>query len=186
MDTGPEWVAHPPTVDVYNYVRAESDLNFKRYAEELGAFGKFVHQREPYSVEEQITQSGNRDTIYSFGVFDLSRSPLTVTLPDSQGRYMSVMLVSEDHDIYPAKYAPVTWTIRQEDIGTRYIMLGVRTFADPNSVEDMKKAHHLQDLIKVEQKDKGDFSGLPEWDKKKMLELRKAFNTLGSSLAKRF
>jgi hypothetical protein len=176
----PEWVAQPPKVDVYNYVRAESDLQYKRYA--AYGFGKFWHNREPYDVENQVTVSGNRDTIYSIGVFDLSKSPLTITLPETQGRYMSLLVNSQNHDIYPAKYAPGTWTLTEDEIETRYIMLTVRTFADPNDPEDMAAAHKLQDMINVEQEDKGDLSGLSDWDKEKVVELRKAFNTLGSSL----
>lgn len=178
----PDWVAQPPTVDVYNYVRAETDLQFLGYSEKYQAFGKFTHSRKPYDVNKQVTQSGNRDTLYSFGVFDLSRSPLTIELPDTHGRYMSLMPVSQDHDIYPALYAPGKWTFTQEDIGTRYIMFGIRTFADPNSKDDLAKAHALQDKVRIIQSDSGDLSGLPKWDEDKMMELRKYFNGLGSTL----
>ena len=67
-------------VDVYSYVRAETDLQFKGYAQRFHAFGKFAHGRDHYPIDNQVTHSGNRDTIYSFGVFDLT-TPLTVTLP---------------------------------------------------------------------------------------------------------
>ena len=167
-------------VNVYDYVRAETDLQFKKYAEGMNCFGKFNHSRQPYSVEKQLTHSGNRDTIYSFGVFDLT-SPLTITLPDPKGRYMSLMVVSEDHDIYPGLYAPGSWTFTQEEIGTRYIMIGVRTFADPDDLEDMKIAHQLQDAIRVEQEDPGRLE-VPNWNEKDILKLRKAANVLGSSV----
>ncbi len=62
-------------VDVYNYVRAESDLQFKGYAERYGAFGKFTHSREAYSVENQITQSGNRDTLYFYNNVTARKNP---------------------------------------------------------------------------------------------------------------
>ena len=167
-------------VNVYDYVRAETDLQFKKYAEGMNCFGKFNHSRQPYSVEKQLTHSGNRDTIYSFGVFDLT-SPLTITLPDSKGRYMSLMVVSEDHDIYPGLYAPGSWTFTQEEIGTRYIVIVVRTFADPDDLEDMKIAHQLQDAIRVEQEDPGRLE-VPNWNEKDILKLRKAANVLGSSV----
>ncbi|WP_419605239.1 DUF1214 domain-containing protein [Thiolapillus sp.] len=145
----PDWVAQPPKVDVYNYDRAETDLQFKGYSEKYKAFGKFAHSRKPYDVHKQVTQSGNRDTLYSFGVFDLSKSPLTIELLE---------------------------------IGTRYIMFGIRTFADPNSKEDLARAHKLQDAMRVSQSDPGDLSGIPDWNEKKMMELRKDFNNLGSTL----
>ncbi len=179
----PAWEHHAPTVDAFNYVRAETDMQFRGYADRFRAFGKFAHGRKHYPIDNQVTQSGNRDTIYSFGVFDLSKSPLTVTLPETNGRYMSLMLISEDHDIYPAYYAPGTWTFTQEEIGTRYIMLGIRTFADPNSEADMKEAHALQDRVVTKQKDKGDLSGVAQWNEKQMLALRKSYNELGSTLS---
>jgi hypothetical protein len=46
--------------------------------ESLNNFGKFHHDRKPYDVDNQVTIRGNRDTLYSFGVFDL-RSPLTIS-----------------------------------------------------------------------------------------------------------
>ena len=178
----PQWVAQAPKVDVYNYVRAETDAQFLGYIAKYDAFGRFAHARKPYDVHKQVTMSGNRDTLYSFGVFDLSRSPLTITLPETGGRYMSLMLVSQDHDIYPAYYAPGKWTFTREEIGTRYIMLGIRTFADPNSDKDLRVAHRLQDAVKVEQRSKGDPSGMPKWNVKEMLRLRQAFDVLGSTL----
>ena len=118
----PLWDHQAPTVDAFNYVRAETDLQLKGYAKKYKAFGKFVHSRKAYDVHKQVTQGGNRDTLYSFGVFDLSKSPLTVELPKTNGRYMSMMIVSQDHDVFPARYAPGKWTITQKEIGTRYII----------------------------------------------------------------
>ncbi len=176
----PDWVSQPPTVDVYNYVRAETDIQFERYAK--AGFGKLAHSREAYDVHNQVTLSGNRDTLYSMGIFDLSKSPLTITMPDTEGRYMSLQVVSQDHDVYPALYAPGTWTFTEEEIGTRYVLVNVRTFADPNDPEDMAAAHRMQDAIEVKQAGKGDLSGLPEWNEDQMLKIRKAFNALGSTL----
>ena len=86
----------PVRVTADNYVRAETDFQMKGYIEKLNCFGKFTHSRKPYDVENQVTVRGNRDTLYSFGVFDLT-SPLTITLPDTRGRYQSLMVVNQDH-----------------------------------------------------------------------------------------
>ena len=88
----------------------------KGYIENLDCFGKFTHSRKPYDVENQVTVRGNRDTLYSFGVFDL-KSPLTVTLPDPEGRYQSIMIVSQDHSIW-GLYGPKTGTLTEEKVGT--------------------------------------------------------------------
>ena len=153
----------------------------KGYSSKPFTFGQLTHGRKAYDVNHQVTISGNRDTIYSFGVFDLSKSDLTIEMPDSKGKYMTLMPLSQDHDIYPGLNAPGTYTFKESEIGTRYILFVVRTLCDPNDPKDMERAHKLQDGIKVTQKDKGDMSGIKDWDEKSMLEMRKAYNTLGSA-----
>ena len=39
----------------------------------------------------------------------------------------------------------------RETVGTRYIVLPIRTLVDPTNPEDLKQVHALQDAIKVEQ-----------------------------------
>jgi hypothetical protein len=128
-------------VTAHNYVRAESDFQMKGYVESFKSFGKFHHSRKPYDVDNQITIRGNRDTLYSFGVWDLT-SPVTITLPDPKGRYQSLMIVSQDHSI-SVVYGPKKVTLTEESVGTRYALLTVRTFADPDDEQDMKAAINL-------------------------------------------
>ena len=177
----PKWDHQAPVVDAYNFVRAETDMQMKGYSSAPFKFGEFTHGRKAYDVNHQVTLSGNRDTIYSFGVFDLSKSDLTITLPDSKGKYMTLMPISQDHDIYEGLNAPGTYTFKQSEIGTRYMAFVIRVLMDPNDPKDMERAHKLQDAVKVAQSDKGDMSGLKEWDKKSMLAMRKAYNALGSA-----
>jgi hypothetical protein len=175
----PAWDAQAPKVDAYNFVRAETDIQMKRYG--AAGFGKFGHSRKAYDIDNQITLSGNRDTIYSFGVFDLSKSDLTITMPDSKGKYMTLMPISQNHDVYRGLNAPGTYTFKQSEIGTRYMVFVIRVLMDPNDAKDMVRAHKLQDGVKVSQTDIGDMSGLQEWNEKEMLVMRKAYNTLGSA-----
>jgi len=51
------------TVNISNFVRAESDMQFKGYVAKAGQTGKLVHLREVYSVENHVTIRGNRDTL---------------------------------------------------------------------------------------------------------------------------
>ena len=92
------WAEDVVKVTADNYVRAETDYQVKTYVDDLGCFGKFIHSRKPYDVDNQVTVRANRDTLYSFGVFDLT-SPVTIMLPDPKGRYQSLMLISQDHSI---------------------------------------------------------------------------------------
>ena len=45
-------------------------------------FGKYVHHRDLYPVEAPIVRP-NRDTLYSFSIFDLEAGPVTITLPNA-------------------------------------------------------------------------------------------------------
>jgi hypothetical protein len=138
---GPAVAQDPVKVTADNYVRAESDFQMKSYIESYKSFGKFHHNRKPYDVNNQITIRGNRDTLYSFGVWDL-RSPVTITLPDTKGRYQSLLIVSQDHSIW-SFYGPRTGTLTEEKVGTRYALLALRTFMDPNDEQDMQEAYRL-------------------------------------------
>ena len=69
-----------PEVTITNYVRAESDFQMGGYVGQMDCFGRLVHVRTPYDVHHQVTVRANRDTLYSWGVFDLI-TPLTVHLP---------------------------------------------------------------------------------------------------------
>jgi hypothetical protein len=149
-------------VTVKNFTRAESDLYFGRTVK-LGGFGKFYHYRTPTPIEEQEVVRMNRDTLYSAAVFDLDGGPITITLPDAGKRFMSLLIISEDHYAPLLVYAPGSFTMTKQQVGTRYIMAAIRTLADPNNPADVKAANALQDKILVKQGDIGKFE-VPNWD----------------------
>lgn len=169
------------SVNVLNYVRAESDMQFKAYAAKAGGTGKLLNSREVYSVEHQVTIRGNRDTLYSFGVYDLT-SPVTVIMPESPDRFLSLLAIDQDmyNPVLKNGSGEVTLTIG--NVGTRYVMLLFRTFVDPNSPEDMKKAHALQDAIEIKQASPGKLE-VPDWDEESLVATRKTLNELASKLA---
>src|SRR5215472_8487828 len=76
--------AVPVTIDNYN--RAQSDVYFGQTVK-AGAFGKFRHGRELAPVVSRGIVRPNRDTLYSFAVFDFDAGPVTVTLPDAGKRF---------------------------------------------------------------------------------------------------
>src|SRR5690606_35611372 len=106
----------------------------------------------------------NRDTIYSSAVFDLDAGPVELTLPDGGDRFISAMLVNEDHFNPQVYYEPGTYTLTRDDAGTRYLMVGVRTLADPNDADDMKQANALQDRILASQPGGPGTFEVPAWD----------------------
>jgi len=176
---GPAVAQDPVKVTADNYVRAESDFQMKGYIESYNNFGKFHHNRKPYDVNNQITIRGNRDTLYSFGVWDLT-SPVTITLPDTKGRYQSLMIVSQDHSIW-SFYGPRTGTLTKEKVGTRYALLALRTFMDPNDEQDMQEAYRLQNAVVVKQADIGKFE-VPNWNKEEVEQMRNTINVVAATV----
>lgn len=163
-------------VNALNYVRAESDTQFKGYVAKAGGIGKFLNLREVYSVENQTTIRGNRDTLYSVGVYDLTE-PVTIIKPDSPDRFQSLLVIDQDQYNPVLKNGGGEVTLSIDSVGTRYAMVLFRTFCDPNDPEDMKKAHALQDAIQIKQASPGELE-LPDWDQKSLLETRQIFNDL--------
>lgn len=163
-----------------NYIRAESDLQFGSYAKSAGGVGKLMHMREVYSVEDQVTIRGNRDTLYSFVVLDLT-SPATITKPDTAGRFQSLLVVSQDHYNPVLKHGQGEVTLSMDSVGTRYAMALFRTFCNPNDADDMKQAHAMQDAIQIKQAAPGELE-LPDWDQESLLAVRAELNSMAASL----
>ncbi len=159
----------PVTVD--NFVRAETDFYLQRRADD-GYFGKIVPLRETIPIDNQPVVRGNRDTLYSYGVFDLL-TPVTITMPDSGARFQSLRLINQDHYIIQNSYDAGSFTLTQEDVGTRYLYVAVRTLVDPDDPEDVKAAHEMQDRVTYEQADVGVLD-LPDWNAEQRDALRKA------------
>lgn len=169
----------PLRVTVDNFDRAESDMYFARFVEQ-GGFGKFQHERELASIDNQTVVRLNRDTLYSFGVFDLNAGPVTVALPEVGKRFMSLQVINEEQYAPEVYYAPGSFTVTEEQAGTRYVALAVRTFVDPSDPADLKAVHSLQDAIKVEQKEKGVFI-VPSWDAESRDKIRQALLALAAA-----
>jgi hypothetical protein len=168
-------------VTVENFIRAESDLYFGNVVKE-GSFGKFTHRREPAAIDNQTVIRLNRDTLYSSAVFDLDAGPVTITMPDAGKRFMSLMVVNEDHYVPSVTYDPGPHVFTKEKIGTRYMLAGVRTLVDPADPKDVAQVHVLQDGIKAAQVGVGKFE-IPNWDQASQKKVRDALLVLASTMA---
>jgi hypothetical protein len=165
-------------VTVDNFVRAETDTTFGRYVK-MGALGKFLHIRQPTPIDKQDVIRMNRDTLYSIGVFDLA-TPVTIVKPASQGRFQSMMVISQDHSILPIEHGVGEFTLTKEKVGTRYMVVIFRTFVDANDLADIKVANALQERIAVRQATQGTFE-VPDWDQASLKKVRDAVNVLAAT-----
>jgi hypothetical protein len=179
IETSP--AADPVPVTVDNFTRAETDMYFGNSVAD-GGFGKLHHFRKPMPIEAQRVIRANRDTLYSSGVFDLDAGPVTVTLPDSGGRFMSMQVFDEDEYVVEVSYGGQPRTYTRERVGTRYMMVGIRTLVlHPEDPADLGEVHVLQNSIRVEQKAHGAFE-TPSWDPVSQKTVREALLSLAGTL----
>ena len=168
-------------VTVTNFPRAETDMYFGGMVKG-GALGKFTHSREPANIDNQTIIRMNRDTLYSQAVFDLDAGPVTITMPDAGKRFMSVMIVDQDHYVPAVYYGAGTHTLTKESIGTRFVAAAVRTLVDPADPKDLEEVHALQDGLKASQKDVGKFE-VPTWDQASQKKVRDALLVLNTTIS---
>ncbi|RUM95107.1 DUF1254 domain-containing protein [Pseudaminobacter arsenicus] len=167
----------PVTPD--NFIRAESDMYFASSAKEAGGLGKLLHRREVVPVDKQPVVRPNRDTLYSSGVFDLDAGSVTITMPGAGGRFMSLQAFNQDHYVVGnVLYDPGSYTFDTRKVGTRYMLVGIRTLVDPNDVQEV---HELQDAIRIDQQSAGTLE-LPDWDRTSQKKVRNALLMLNETL----
>jgi hypothetical protein len=163
-----------------NFVRAETDLYFGNAVRD-GGFGKFIHIRELMPLDRQLVVRSNRDTLYSTGVFDLDAGPVTITLPDAGGRFMSMQVITEDHYAPAVFYGHGEHTLDRGGLETRYVMAALRILVDPSDEADLAIVHALQDAVAVRQADTGGFD-IPKWDPVSQKAVRDALVQLGATV----
>lgn len=169
-----------------HFYRVETDRYFSNIVAG-GGFGKFVHSRLPARPGRETVVRMQQDTLYSVAVVDLRAGPVTVTLPETDGRFQSLMPLSQDHDVFPCCYGPGEFTFLGEAVGTRYMALLLRTFMNANDKSDVEAANSLQDVVALQQGQVGEFM-VPEWDQEELTKIRDAakvlFSTYGMSSGK--
>src|ERR1700753_3732344 len=136
-------------VNVDNFVRAETHRMFADIQAVAGGVGSFRPNRTPARIDEQTGIRLNRDTLYSFAIVDLAQ-PARLILPDAGGRYLSAMVVNEDHFVNSVLHEPGEHTLTSEQYESRYVLVGVRILVDPNDSGDVAAVAAVQDGITIE------------------------------------
>jgi len=163
-------------VTISDLVRAETDHMIRAQIEAFNLkFGEITHLRDPITPENQSVIRSNQDTFYSASVLDLSQ-PVTITLPEANGRFMSMLVISQDHYNF-GEAQPGTYELTEAVVGTRFAYLLFRTFLDITNPDDIAAAHAAQDAIGIAGGGDGPFEA-PNWDKADLEKARKAVSTL--------
>ena len=135
-------------VHVLNYVRAKTTVHFNSVLARSGGVNQWTHTREPQPIDQQRVKRMNRDTLYSSAVVDISKGAI-LTLPDAGSRYMSAVVVNEDHFINNIYHGSGDRHLELSEFDTPFVLVTVRTLVDASDPRDIKQANALQDRLKI-------------------------------------
>jgi len=145
-------------------VRAETAVNFdKTFALNNGEVNKIFHFREPMPLDKQAVIRSNRDTLYSGAIVDISKGA-TLTIPETNGRYVSAMVVNEDHYLNKVYHGKGAYKLTMKEFDTPYVLVTMRTLVDASDPEDVKQVRAIQDGITIKAKSANPYTH-PEYDK---------------------
>jgi hypothetical protein len=115
---------------------------------DAGGVNTLSHNRAPTSIDHQTVIRMNRDTLYSLAIVDISEGA-TVTIPESGDRYVSVMVVNQDHYINRVLHEPGEHALAVDEFDTPWVGVGVRVLVDPANADDVAAVNALQGQFEV-------------------------------------
>jgi len=93
-----------------------------------------------------------------------------------------MQVLDEDEYTPHVFYGQGTHTFTRREIGTRYVLLALRTLVEPNDPKDLAAVHALQDAIEVEQPGGPGRFEVPGWDPVSQKKVRQALLSLADTL----
>ena len=165
-------------VNIDNFVRAATNIELGKYVSLAGGVNRFYHFREPAPVDNQPTIRMNRDTLYSTVVVDISKGA-TLRLPDVGERYMSAMVVNQDHYINKVFHGGGVYTLNVETFDTPYVIVFIRTLVNAADPKDVAAVNAIQDQMTIEAASANAFI-VPDYDQKSYEGLVRTILGLGA------
>lgn len=160
----------PIVVDQSNFARAETDRMFAGLLAAGGGLNTWTHNRGLTPVDQQTVIRMNRDTLYSLAVVDMTQGA-TVTVPDAGARYLSVMVVNQDHYIDRVLHDAGTYELTEAELGTPYVVLAARVLVDAEDPDDLAEVHRIQDGFALSAASATPFA-MPDYDEASFTALR--------------
>ncbi len=121
--------ARPVIVNVENFVRAETAAQFDRIVEMAGGINRFFHLRGPTPSGQADCHPHESGHALQWGLVDISKRA-TLIVPDAEDRYMSIMVVNENHYINKVIHEPGEHELTVAELGTPYVCLAARILVD--------------------------------------------------------
>lgn len=169
------------TVTVDNFVRAESDRMFTAIERQAGGVGRWSHGATPTPIDLQPIIRMNRDTLYSAAVVDVSAGA-TITVPDVGNRYVSVMIVNQDHYINRILHEPGEHHLTAAEFGTDHVMVAARILVDAGDPADVAAVNALQGQLRIASGSSSPFEP-PAYDEASLNATRSSLLELATGLS---
>ena len=131
-----------------NFKTAATHWEFTKYLPKIGSVNKFGHARAPYPTDIRATVRPNRDTLYSIAIVDITEGA-TLSIPDMGDRYVSAMVINEDHYINKVYLGGGEFPLTKEIFDTDYVFVAMRTLVNSADPEDVAAVNALQDQYKI-------------------------------------
>jgi hypothetical protein len=171
-----------------NYAWAETQGIIEGYVKKIAeatstnGVGVFMHNKQAADPKDRTIMRINFDTFYSFAVLDLTNDAV-LTMPETNGRYQSAWIISEEHYNPGAFNEPGEHKITQDWVGTRYVVVVMRTQVNVHDPADIAEANALQEKLKLTQKEKGAYVPSYTFDEKEVLAMRDKYMKIGDTLS---
>lgn len=131
-----------------NFKTAATHWEFTKYLPKTGGMNQFGHIKEPYPADVKATVRPNRDTLYSIAIIDITEGA-TLSIPEMGDRYVSAMVVNEDHYVNKVYLGGGEFPLTKELFDTDYVILVMRTLVDSADPDDVAAVNALQDQYKI-------------------------------------
>jgi hypothetical protein len=164
-------------VTLDNFVRAETNRMFAGLVRQAGGINRWHHVRGPVPLDQQTVIRMNRDTLYSVAVLDLTGGA-ELTIPDAGDRYLSVMVVNQDHYINRVYHDAGSYRLTQAEFDTPFVVVAARVLVDANDAADVAAVNAIQDGLAVSAGGSAPFV-MPNYDETSFTGLRDAVLELG-------
>lgn len=167
-------------VNVDNFERAETDRMFAAIGQQAGGINQWLHFREPTPLDKQTVIRMNRDTLYSAVVADI-REGAVLAIPDAGERYLSVMVINQDHYINQVLHEPGEHHLDVSTFESPYVLIAARTMVDPAKPSDVQTVNDLQDQLGLTTTSQVPFT-TPDYDPETFAATREALLALAKGL----
>lgn len=136
------------SVNEENYAMAMADMAMNKEFQAGANNTNWHHHYNVMQLDKQPAPMMNKDTKYSFSIAD-GGGDVAITLPETDGRYMSLHVWNNDHITVRVYYGPGRYVI-PASATSEYFVVNVRTQVDASDQEDVAQSSKYQDMLKLE------------------------------------